>query len=46
MHVINLGKTERDNSLNQLKVIEGLQKQFRAKYDDILKSAQEIEKKE
>lgn len=34
------GKTERDSSVNQVKRTEGLQKQFKKKYDDILKEAQ------
>lgn len=43
---IIVGKTERDSSVNQLKMLENLQKQFKKKYDDTLKDAQNIEKEE
>ena len=38
--ILFLGKTERDTSLGQLKMIEGLQKQFKTKYENILHEAQ------
>lgn len=38
--VLYLGRTERDGAVNQVKMVEGLQKQFKKKYEDLIKEAQ------
>lgn len=37
-----LGKAERDSSVNQVKMAEALQKQFKSRYEDTLKKAQDV----
>ena len=37
---ITLGKVDRDSSVNQVKMAEALQKQFKSRYEDTLKKAQ------
>lgn len=34
-----LGKADKESAVNQAKIAEGLQKQFRSRYDDTLKKA-------
>lgn len=41
-NLINSSKADRDSSVNQVKMADALQKQFKSRYDDVLKKAQDV----